>query len=103
MTQEEILEGNKLIAEFMGLPVHEEYFRGIDACKYHSDWNLLMPIVEKIESLGYSFEIELFSCYVIDSKTLSTIIECHYNSKIKSTYQAVVEFIKWYNQQNTKQ
>jgi hypothetical protein len=94
MTQEEILEGNKLIAEFMGLPVHEEYFRGIDACKYHSDWNLLMPIVEKIE---------LFSCYVIDSKTLSTIIECHYNSKIKSTYQAVVEFIKWYNQQNTKQ
>jgi len=99
----EILENNKLMAEFenraFGMSVASDYKGDIPlglvrGLKYHTSWDELMPVVEKIESFGYSCEIELFSCYVIDSETLSTIIECHYNSKIESVYKAVIKFIK---------
>ena len=32
--------------------------------KYHSDWNWLMEVVEKIESLDYDFQI-LGGCWII--------------------------------------
>ena len=64
MTQNEILEGNKLIAEFF---TREKFFNhsiilhGFDEeedlffdsqLKFHSSWDWLMPVVEKIENLG---------------------------------------------------
>jgi hypothetical protein len=46
----EIIEGNKLIAEFMN---HEEDYdeHGVwQKLQYHSSWDWLMPVVEKIKS-----------------------------------------------------
>lgn len=67
MEQQEILEGNKLITEFMGAVLHErnngDYRypdcgdgRLANVCHpsrmlYHEVWGWLMPVVEKIESL----------------------------------------------------
>lgn len=70
MTQEQILEGNKLIALFMGAKVHQAYsdtqglsglmfyyekdtspeiFRNLplSAIKYHSSWDWLIPVIRK--------------------------------------------------------
>ena len=60
MTQE-IKDGNKLIAEFMGMVEQSENFwvnkstgegRILGDYSPHSDWNELMPVVEKIEQPG---------------------------------------------------
>jgi hypothetical protein len=54
---------NRLIAEFMGYEVNHnkcyspKYNDGtIAPMQFHKSWDWLMPVVEKIESLGYTFE-----------------------------------------------
>lgn len=59
MKTEEIVEGNNLIAEFMGLKMisREDITEDTDIDKfcynprYHSDWNWLFPVIQKIFSL----------------------------------------------------
>ena len=110
------IENNKLIAEFLSVKIHpcetienfkflpmEErglyngYF--IDELNYHEDWNWLMEVVEKIESLGYRIEIVKHICRIYLSNK-ETIIISENTPKIEAVYNAVVEFIKWYNNQN---
>ena len=120
------IENNKLIAEFLSVKIHpcetienfkvlpiEErglyngYF--IDELKYHEDWNWLMEVVEKIESLEIfdrmgRFNIntknfdENYTSFITDKD--EDFIQCEGETKIKAVYNAVVEFIKWYNNQN---
>ncbi len=68
MTEQEILEGNKLIAEFMGWKLSEiriqkkehwyknpnkETFIQAENFEYHSSWDWLMPSIKKaIEVFG---------------------------------------------------
>lgn len=119
-------ENNKLIAEFLGfIAISEENFLAdnykvsdedklmiLEATKYHSDWNWLMEIVEKIESLGANV-------WVVKNKVKVTIIgelaqklnnslydtefegyDFEYytqETKIEAVYNACLEFIKWHN------
>lgn len=113
------LKNNKLIAEFLSIKIHpcetienfkflpiEErglyngYF--IDALKYHEDWNWLMEVVEKIESLGYKIDISKWenSQYCGIYLNGKKIAGNETNTKIEAVYNACVEFIKWYNNQN---
>ena len=61
------------------------------------DFNWLMPVVEKIESLGHGVTVYRKGCHINDIGLRSTNGFNH-SSKIEQTYKAVVEFIKWYNQ-----
>ena len=82
---------------------------------FHSDWNWLMEVVEKIESLGYRTLTEN-ECFMITKNKLSsfdvrskddysTLFSDNYEinhyggSKKENVYNACVEFIKWYNEQ----
>lgn len=80
--------------------------------KYHSSWDWLMPVVEKIESLKlnghrYYVEIRHESCEISvainkganTNKIYSSLWQNH-SSKIDAVYNAVVQFIKWYNENN---
>lgn len=111
MTQEQI-EGNKLIAEFMGGKLkhynlsNEPYYQMPNKQQwmperliYYSSWDWLMPVVEKIEKLGLKCEIGIASCVIYSAKY--NVEKVYAETKIKATWLAVVEFIKWYNQ--TKQ
>ena len=104
-------EGNKLILLFMGgqimssstsasgvLTIHsiqlgEKYFKFFDTdAKYHSSWDWLMPVVEKIEGLKNSddYEVDIFGrCCDIGGK-----IETAGETKIIATWKAVIQFIK---------
>ena len=120
---DEILEGNKLIAEFMELKPTEwggMYSVSQDHCtcrestpekalngfasiaKYHESWDWLMPAVEKIENLEteYSVTISKHTCEIhnILVKDIDVNIYKVEDSKNKATYIAIVEFIKWYNE-----
>ena len=100
------IEKNKLIAEFMGYPKHKIDFVGkrlnFENSKhntYHKDWNWLIEVVEKIESLGYRMEIVKHICRIYLSNK-ETIVISENTPKIEAVYNAVVEFIKWYNNKN---
>lgn len=109
MTQElNIAENNILIDVFMGesSDIEEVTTESVYAkeLKYHCSWDALMPVVEKIESLGGDVAI-YFNTTLINHTYLDKEIHKggipQYN-KLKACYKAVVQFIKWYNQ-NTKQ
>ena len=84
-------ENNKMIAEFMGKEIYQHYHES----NYHCSWDWLMPVVEKIESLGYVFTIQGGKAEYGEmiSETRCFIAE----NKRSSTYNAVVEFINQYN------
>lgn len=76
MTQQEILDYNKRCAEFMYPYAKAEYESGVvatddglfkkgmwvfghyDLMKYHSDWNWIMEVVDKIEKLNLKLRIK---------------------------------------------
>ena len=112
-------ENNKLIAEFMGWHSKkinitssrpkgdgiELYLKEVteyngrlieESLQFHTDWNWLMEVVEKIESLGVVVEIRDNVCY-IETTPIDYYSELE-ETKIQATYKAVVEFIKLYKQ-----
>lgn len=120
-------ENNKLIVEFMGgsckkhenghvyytLPNHptidiSPYHVMDDNVFYHSSWDWLMPVVEKIQAC----EILTMQGFNVIIYNRVTEIKCRWsgklialmqdNTKIESVYTAVVEFITWYNKQQPK-
>lgn len=76
--------------------------------EYHKNWNWLMPVVEKIisDNLSTCRFSSPESCSgqkdwffsMLDDQTNRQ--ESYANSMQKATYKAVVEFIKWYNEQS---
>ena len=90
-------ENNKIIAEFMGIipneagvymmSKHKGY--SLENLLYHTEWDWLMPVVEKIDNLFGEDDI------VDDmiNKVHNAVLQ--FNRDI--TYNAVVEFIKWHN------
>lgn len=120
------IESNKLIAEFMGITprlespdvysysdqpfftVREYTAEAVMSAiagyvKYHSSYDWLMPVVEKIEGLGHDVSIlknavGLQWCGI--GKFSSNNTKATGTTKIEAIYSAVVEFIKWYNKQN---
>jgi len=114
-------ENNKIIAEFMGWKLgHPDLFelrwsnewfddRNKKTTKgylhFHSDWNWLMEVVEKIENTSfgeqnYKFQVLIQNnqCSIEQSNLFNT--KRHYGkNKIQAVYSACVEFIKWYNEQ----
>lgn len=76
---------------------------------YHNSFDWLMPVVEKIESLeNYVIhqtffnkrEVVIKAEYNREFKNISINYE-QPNQKLQATYKAVVEFIKWYNHEQT--
>tara|TARA_Y100000356_G_scaffold120859_1_gene113710 strand:- start:137 stop:442 length:306 start_codon:yes stop_codon:yes gene_type:complete len=92
---------NKVIAEFMGVYSEEsgyDYTKiGNKGVSYHKSWDWLMPVVDKMESMGCVVKHHHGDCivYKIDEKeNYRCIIEMIGLNKLESTYKAVVEFIK---------
>jgi hypothetical protein len=79
-------ENNKLILEFMGYPNvandedKKDYLE--DCVKYHSSWDWLIPVIDK--------------CYQehMSKHIVYAVMTCNKNK----AYQAVIKFIKEYNQ-----
>jgi hypothetical protein len=105
MKKEEIIKGNKLIAEFDGR-VNKMCHDNTTASpyNYHTAWDWLMPVVEKIESLGYTVTIAGVLCKVhrvldMDNPMVSWVLGDKTRKK-ELVYTTVTDFIKWYNKNN---
>ena len=115
-------ENNKLIAEFMAVYPKDTtkspylpspFYAGAGASwdetskqklmpqlQYHDSWDWLMPVVEKIETILHddsTVHIEYNRCW-IDHYEAWAIIDVVHNSRLEAVYKAVIEFIKWYNE-----
>lgn len=115
-------EKNRLIAEFMSVNTNPNgtfelpqfgtirpngYFQtefNYEQLKFHTSWDWLMPVVDKIEDMrdennGCLFNVSTIQTWteIIDCRTSDTIAEGDAETKIQSVFDAVVEFIKWHN------
>lgn len=121
--EQKIIEGNILISEFLedeiNANITQVYPKGTYGCggcynveslRYHYCWDWIIPVVEKIEhceeenNKGYSFHVVIFDkdCHIFEylEEDETPIIKREASSKIEATWLAVVDFIKWYNQQH---
>lgn len=113
-----ILENNKLIARFMGREVHTDGIGWFDekfkTFTYQKGWNELMPVIEKIintEVAKDRFTVDIYFDINNSYCTISRWYLGHVQDRtfigtsskainVLATYKAVVEFIKWYNNNN---
>ena len=127
-------ENNKIIAEFLTgkeadifhFPkfqyyttegVFKDYFT-FNQLEFHSNWNWLMEVVEKIESLEDTERFEITNSGVNITHYQTKEVKFIYNgghtnngmylmtekaveTKKEAIYNACVEFIKWYNEQKS--
>jgi hypothetical protein len=112
-------ENNKLIAEFMLLEKNDlsckhseligykkdenDMFHLHSQLKFHSSWDWLMPVVQKIDERGYNVHISRISCKITpileDDNVIASFVCGDVDKKIELVYDTVVAFIKWYNEQ----
>lgn len=120
MKDKEILEGDKLIAEFMDgiyesdlfpigstqiwLPYHN--ITEIANLKYHSSMDWLMPVIHKISQLPLRTPVHIKMvqlkreayCRIESSSTgFRNALFNNYANLTEVTFATVVAFIKWYN------
>ena len=118
MTTNEILEGNKLIAEFMGIKTkvysdrpsivyydYNGFMNSTDQMEYHSSWDWLMPVVQKIETMDscrYKIILHFEIAFIDDTATRpdSSVIRASGNNRLETAYNMVIKFIQWYNNKN---
>jgi hypothetical protein len=95
-------ENNKLIAKFMDLEIAFEDTsypcimgkqNAWTPIKYDKDWNWLMQVVEKIDTV----------CGIGLHEWDEYINGALCSKSIETTYNACVEFIKWYNENSAKE
>lgn len=127
MEKNEILEGNCLIVEFMNVQKHPRYKKGEDVwmrhkeyrvepfgyfdaddLKYHSSWDWLMPVVEKINILAINNEGEM-GVYINpnivtigenEHHPICMITIANHPTLIEMVWFCIVTFIRWYNTNN---
>lgn len=112
-------ESNKLIAEFMGWTFHpEERETALEYIentwsppnsskiflprewKFHKSWDWLMPVVEKIqEKEGQVRTTMKHPLYNKPYLVLFKNGEGWGKTELEAIYNAVIEFIKWYNKE----
>ncbi len=121
MNEKEIYENNILIAKFMEYPNNGVFYsinvfnpETLNSRTHHEQqlhfqdsWEWIMPVVEKIESIGYPYERDMYYRIDIGEETylrkdgeLSQYIVS--SNDRDGLYKICIEFIKWYNSKNNE-
>jgi hypothetical protein len=115
-TMKTLEEKNRMIAEFIGIvesSIDGQFYTkkssegfGVGelvSLKFHISWDWLMPVVEKIELLGYSVEKNFqridgdWQCLI--TKGNDILFQEFAVKSIEVMHYVVVEFINFYNEQ----
>lgn len=110
----DIIEGNRIIAGWMGLDTvtiktaqhpngfphaMDEGHGGYKPLQYHTSWDWLMPVIAKIKDNAEDFKSRRFrSKYGGEAEDLLDRIDLTLSYiEIKDVHEAVTNFIQWYN------
>jgi len=102
MSNEEIIEGNKLIADFMEVDYEDVYTTDADNCtipllhslRYDLDWSLLMSACRKFDTLTDDFNFDDRMMYEMLCDDTDESLCCY---DIEPVFQNLVKAINWYN------
>lgn len=107
MKEQDIQAGNRLIVEFMegkiiaqtSLLIQYEFPDGKlfnnQQLQYHTSWDWLMPVVEKIGKMYDPYKYKAFE----EKEDAWEIVDLTLMNPINEVYDCVIKFIQWYNQQ----
>lgn len=110
-------EGNKLIEVFMELVVDGHNWADKNGELVYfghyspdSEWDILMPVVERIWNMGYMIHVQYYQSEAENCTCRIYTAAMHISpwvgggkTPINSYYEAVIQFIQWYNQSKTTQ
>jgi hypothetical protein len=101
MNNDFIIENNKLIVKFMQVDNYEYDLWGVNQLTeglYHKSWDWLMPVVKKIWKIinTYDYDSEKYFHMTEEIFHPDYSLNEFMNADIKSVYNRVIEFIKWY-------
>ena len=91
------MKNNKLIAEFMGA------VGSPNEMKYHTSWDWMIPVIDKIKTLGYTFERNYqpvdgdWQCLIVKGNDI--IYQEFSNNSLDASYYVVSALINDYNNQ----
>jgi hypothetical protein len=111
-------ENNRMIAEFMGYELVDKEWDlyktpecmydirdtagdlnmkpAVSEMCFHTSWDWLMPVVEKIsEDFKNNNNFYLYNQYILETNGEDFLI---FRLSLKDLYNAVVQFIEWYNE-----
>lgn len=108
----DILCGNALIAHFMGATKGYNYKDGdfyylpdktpsylLSELKYHSSWDWLMPVVDRIINMGWSFHLSNIGGNDAKfTKGEHFIQNVAWSTPLLATYNVVIDFITLHTQ-----
>ncbi len=112
ISKEDLLIGNELIAKFVGYQKETGYqynFYGIAKPKgatthlyipnarYHTSWDWLRPVIDKIKEVWQSDKIDVQ--LLCEDEEACKIKHLTVWASIETTWQCVLSFINWYNNQ----
>lgn len=123
MKQKEILEYNKLCAEFLGLELsgpgfpsgyfYKQDYYHFEDLKFHSDWNWIHEVLKKITTIQYHWELINFhgtfeekncmKCEIFSLRPYESNNGFSYKSsdEKEAVIQAINQFLIWYNENKT--
>jgi len=99
-------QGNKLIAIYDGYKeIDGKFWRNkawitLPGLKYNSDWNRLMPVVQKISKHYDEESDDYFEQLITLELDPYYLLELKVHAPITSVWIAVIKFIEWYNTQS---
>jgi hypothetical protein len=114
LSTEQILEGNRMIAEFMGGRIQKngniarvesdglEWSSHPSTLRYHSDWNKIMPVIKKINNWNIKDNPEV----IVDNSVKAyldvrrPLYKALHSIDILTTYESVVAILKWHDKQS---
>ena len=85
------MDNNKLIAEFMGRYCSKSISPQPNPPEYHTSWDWLMPVIQRCYDEGERLD-------GTEHNFIGEITESLLDGDIEATHKAVVEIIKWYNE-----
>jgi len=121
LTKEEIIEGNIYIAKYMGWKIDDSFpdknrvyrlgnsLEMDTTLKYHTSWDLLFTVIDKINGLGKEYSFAIFKTYLALSVEKggkvykdfafahSEYITSEQTGK-EAAFKLIVKYIKWHNE-----
>lgn len=119
LTSNEVYEGQKLIANFINLPIEKTSYGDVykhydevylpNELLFYNSWDWLMPVIDQINNLGKEYSFAIFKTYVSltverGGKMYKDFSFAHSEyitlsqTGIEAAFKLIIRFLAWYKE-----